>query len=117
MCRRDRAMVTESRSSKKSKSSICMIRSVVRDSGGSFDHSLKTRCESLKTFSTTVEKVFSDSQRVFNEWSKLPPESRTTDRIMQMLDFDFFELLDSVTIARSRRHIQAFYDTTEIGPF
>jgi hypothetical protein len=54
---------------------------------------------------------------VFNEWSKLDPEQRTTDRILQMLDFDFFELLDSVTIARSRKHIQAFYDTTEIGAF
>lgn len=67
--------------------------------------------------STTVDKVFSDAQRVFNEWSKLPPETRTADRILQMLDFDFFELLDSVTIARSRKHIQAFYDTTEIGTF
>ncbi|WP_454226520.1 hypothetical protein [Propioniciclava flava] len=69
------------------------------------------------SLSTTVEKVFSDAQRVFNEWSKLDPEHRTTDRILQMLDFDFFELLDSVTIARSRKHIQAFYDTTEIGAF
>lgn len=67
--------------------------------------------------STTVEKVFSDAQRVFNEWSKLDTEHRTADRILQMLDFDFFELLDSVTIARSRKHIQAFYDTTEIGAF
>jgi superfamily II DNA or RNA helicase len=67
--------------------------------------------------STTVEKVFSDAQRVFNEWSKLPPEARTTDAILKMLDFDFFELLDSVTIARSRRHIQSFYDMTEIGAF
>jgi superfamily II DNA or RNA helicase len=67
--------------------------------------------------STTVEKVFSDAQRVFNEWSKLPPESRTTDQILKMLDFDFFDLLDSVTIARSRKHIQAFYDTSEIGAF
>ncbi len=67
--------------------------------------------------STTVEKVFSDAQHVFNEWSKLAPELRTTERILQMLDFDFFELLDSVTIARSRKHIQAFYDTTEIGAF
>ncbi|MBP1137313.1 SNF2 family DNA or RNA helicase [Arthrobacter sp. PvP023] len=67
--------------------------------------------------STSVEKVFSDAQRVFNEWSKLSPEDRTSERILQMLDFDFFELLDSVTIARSRKHIQAFYDTTEIGAF
>ena len=61
--------------------------------------------------------MFSDAQRVFNEWSKLPPEDRTTDPILKMLDFDFFELLDSVTIARSRKHIQAFYDTTDIGAF
>ncbi|MGV3073122.1 helicase-related protein [Corynebacterium phoceense] len=67
--------------------------------------------------STSIDKVFADAQRAFNEWSKLDVESRTTDRILKMLDFDFFELLDSVTIARSRRHIQTFYDTTEIGAF
>ena len=67
--------------------------------------------------STTVEKVFSDAQRVFNDWSRLPVEARTAEAILKMLDFDFFELLDSVTIARSRKHIQAFYDMTEIGPF
>ena len=69
------------------------------------------------SLSTTVEKVFSDAQRVFNDWSKLPPEDRTTDQILRMLDFDFFELLDSVTIARSRKQIQAFYDTSDIGAF
>ena len=69
------------------------------------------------SLSTSVEKVFSDAQRVFNDWSKLTPEDRTTDRILHMLSFDFFELLDAVTIARSRKHIQAFYDTTEIGAF
>lgn len=67
--------------------------------------------------STTIEKVFTDAQRVFNQWSKLPPNARSTDQILRMLDFDFFELLDSVTIARSRKHIQAFYDTSEIGAF
>jgi hypothetical protein len=67
--------------------------------------------------STTIEKVFADAQRVFNEWSKLPVEKRTASAILEMLDFDFFELLDAVTIARSRKHIQAFYDMTEIGAF
>ena len=67
--------------------------------------------------STSIETVFRDAQKVFNEWSKLDPEERTADRILKMLDFDFFELLDSVTIARSRKHIQAFYDTSEIGSF
>jgi len=36
---------------------------------------------------------------------------------LDALDFDFFELLDSVTIARSRKHIETFYDTTDIGKF
>jgi hypothetical protein len=67
--------------------------------------------------STTVEKVFANAQRVFNEWSKLPVGTRTAKTILEMLDFDFFELLDAVTIARSRKHIEAFYDTTEIGAF
>jgi hypothetical protein len=66
---------------------------------------------------TSVEEVFRQAQRVFNEWSKLPAEERTTETILARLDFDFFELLDAVTIARSRKHIQAFYDTSEIGPF
>lgn len=42
---------------------------------------------------------------------------RTTDALLRALDFDFFELLDSVTIARSRKHIEKYYDTTEIGKF
>jgi len=67
--------------------------------------------------SSTVEEVFRQAQRSFNEWSKLPAELRTTDAILARLDFDFFDLLDAVTIARSRKHIQAFYDTTDIGAF
>ncbi|WP_460809920.1 SNF2-related protein [Microlunatus endophyticus] len=66
---------------------------------------------------TSIEEVFRQAQRVFNEWSDLPPEDRTTDAILARLDFDFFELLDAVTIARSRKHIQAFYDTADIGAF
>jgi len=67
--------------------------------------------------STSVEEVFRHAQRVFNEWADLPPDARTTDAILARLDFDFFELLDAVTIARSRKHIQAFYDTTDVGVF
>ena len=66
---------------------------------------------------SSIEEVFRQAQRVFNEWSELAPESRTTDAILARLDFDFFELLDAVTIARSRKHIQAFYDTADIGAF
>jgi superfamily II DNA or RNA helicase len=65
----------------------------------------------------TVEEIFRGAQTAFNAWSKLPPEERTARAILDSLDFDFFELLDSVTIARSRKHIQTFYDTKDIGPF
>ena len=65
----------------------------------------------------TVEDIFRNAQASFNSWAKLPTEQRTAQAILNTLDFDFFELLDSVTIARSRKHIQAFYDTTEIGSF
>lgn len=67
--------------------------------------------------SKTVEDIFRGAQASFNAWAKLPPEERTARAILDSLDFDFFELLDSVTIARSRKHIQTFYDTTEIGQF
>ena len=70
----------------------------------------------LKT-ERSVEEIFRRAQLAFNEWSKLPPEERTPEAIMKSLDFDFFELLDSVTIARSRKHIEKYYDTTDIGTF
>jgi hypothetical protein len=65
----------------------------------------------------SVEEIFRQAQAAFTRWSKLPAEERTPDAILKSLDFEFFELLDSVTIARSRRHIEAHYDTTEIGTF
>lgn len=64
-----------------------------------------------------VENIFRRAQAQFKAWSKLPPEERTPEAILSSLDFDFFELLDSVTIARSRKHIEKFYDTKEIGKF
>ena len=64
-----------------------------------------------------VEEVFRQAQKAFNVWSKLPAAQRTTDALLRMLDFDFFELLDSVTIARSRKHIAKYYDTSAIGGF
>ncbi len=67
--------------------------------------------------SKSVEEVFRNAQTAFNAWSRLPPEERTPRAILGALDFDFFELLDSVTIARSRKHIQTFYDTKDIGHF
>lgn len=67
--------------------------------------------------SRSMEEIFRSVQMQFNAWSKLPAAQRTTDRLMKMLDFDFFKVLDAVTIARSRRHIEKYYDVGEIGKF
>jgi superfamily II DNA or RNA helicase len=64
-----------------------------------------------------IDEIFRRAQTAFNTWSNLPAEERTAEAILSALDFDFFELLDSVTIARSRRHIETFYDTSSIGTF
>lgn len=64
-----------------------------------------------------INVIFRQAQQAFNEWSKLPADERTTECLLNMLDFDFFELLDSVTIARSRKHIEKYYDTSSIGKF
>jgi helicase-like protein/SNF2 domain-containing protein len=70
----------------------------------------------LKT-DTSVEEIFRRAQKAFNTWSLLPPDERNAASILKELDFDFFELLDAVTIARSRKHIETFYDTKDIGKF
>lgn len=65
----------------------------------------------------SIDLIFRRSQQAFNVWSKFEPTERTTERLLDMLDFDFFEILDSLTIARSRKHITTYYDTTAIGKF
>lgn len=65
----------------------------------------------------SIDAIFNQAQAAFNAWAKLSADERTAQTILDALDFDFFELLDSVTIARSRRHIETFYDTSDIGTF
>lgn len=65
----------------------------------------------------SIDDIFKNAQKAFNQWSKFEAEERSTDRLLRMLDFDFFEVLDSVTIARSRKHIEKYYDTAQIGKF
>ena len=66
---------------------------------------------------STIDTIFNRAQKAYNLWSKLPKEERTTQRLLDSLSFDFFEVLDSVTIARSRKHIEQYYDTADIGKF
>lgn len=67
--------------------------------------------------SKPIDDIFKQAQKAFGAWSKLEPKYRTTEALLKTLDFDFFEVLDSVTIARSRKHIEKYYNTEEIGKF
>lgn len=72
-----------------------------------------------KELNTTnsIDMIFKKAQTAYNEWTALPIEARTSEKLIEKLDFDFFSLLDSVTIARSRKHIHEFYNVKEIGDF
>jgi len=67
----------------------------------------------------SVETILSNAQKIFNDWTKLPVEERSSQALLASLNmnFDFFKLLDSVTIARSRKHIEKYYDINKIGKF
>ena len=81
-----------------------------------YEGNANTLDEQLDT-TKPIDEIFRQAQTAFNAWSKLPAEQRTTTALLKKLDFDFIEVLDSVTIARSRRHIERYYNTSEIGKF
>lgn len=64
-----------------------------------------------------IQSIFRNAQKVFNAWSKLPTSERHAKDLLDKLDIDFSIILDSVTIARSRKHIQKFYNINDIGKF
>lgn len=75
------------------------------------------RIDNVLNTSSSIDDIFRQAQTAYNVWAKLPAEQRTTKELLGRLSFDFFEVLDSVTIARSRKHIEQYYDTADIGKF
>lgn len=69
--------------------------------------------EGIKSIEATLRKA----QTIFNKWVKLPEKDRTTQTFLEMINFDYFKLLDTITIARSRKHIEKYYNMSEIGKF
>ncbi len=65
----------------------------------------------------SIDSIFRDAQTVYSKWAKLPSEKRTTEKLVDSLSYDFFQLLDAVTIARSRSHIIKYYNTNDVGRF
>lgn len=65
----------------------------------------------------SIEGTIRFAQSAFNRWLAMPEEKRTSERLLDMLGFDYFRLLDLLTIARSRKHIERYYGTAETGRF
>jgi SNF2 family DNA or RNA helicase len=66
---------------------------------------------------TSIDTTVRLAQMQFNKWLALPEEDRRPNRLMDMLGFDYFKLLDLLTIARSRKHVEKYYGIEETGRF
>ncbi|MEX2345296.1 MAG: helicase-related protein [Balneolaceae bacterium] len=65
----------------------------------------------------SIEQTLKKAQAKFNQWQKLDKDERNTERLLEALNFDYFKLLDLLTIARSRKHITKYYNDAELGSF
>jgi len=65
----------------------------------------------------SIEETLRKAQARFNQWLKLDAQNRKVETLLDSMKFDYFKLLDILTIARSRKHIEKYYDIAEIGEF
>ena len=66
---------------------------------------------------SSIDSTTRLAQKQFNRWMDLDDLERTPSRLVEMLGFDYFTLLDLLTIARSRKHVEKYYGTAETGRF
>ncbi|MCM0666405.1 DEAD/DEAH box helicase [Flavobacterium tyrosinilyticum] len=66
----------------------------------------------------SITQVMRDAQRKFTNWYKNgDPNNLDVNALMESLDGSYFRILDMLTIARSRKHIEKYYDMADIGNF
>lgn len=65
----------------------------------------------------SIEETLRKAQTRFNNWLRLEDHERNVEVLLDTMNFDYFKLLDLLTIARSRKHIEKYYDISEIGSF
>ncbi len=61
----------------------------------------------------SIQETLRVAQTVFNEWATRKGERNTRD-LLEQLGSPFFKLLDGLTIARSRKHVQKYYKDSVI---
>ena len=67
----------------------------------------------IDNISITLKKA----QTIFNKWMDLSDDERTLENLLSSFNIDYFKLLDTLTIARSRKHIEKYYNISEIWKF
>ena len=65
----------------------------------------------------SIDYTLKTAQAAYNRWTNLSVENRTTDRFLNMVNPEYFQLLDLLSIARSRKHIEKYYNVKDIGQF
>lgn len=65
----------------------------------------------------SIESTLRQAQSRFSRWAEQDPDVRTSKDLLDSMNFDYFKLLDIYTIARSRKHIEKYYGTEDIGKF
>lgn len=67
----------------------------------------------------SIKETLMSAQKAFTTWAKMKTDDRKTVDLLEKLSASFFKLLDELTIARSRKHIQKYYKATiaELGGF
>lgn len=65
----------------------------------------------------SIEGTLRKAQSRFTKWAEQDPDERTSKDLLDSMNFDYFKLLDIYTIARSRKHIEKYYGTSDMGEF
>lgn len=65
----------------------------------------------------SIDYTLKTAQAAFNRWTQLPAENRTTETFLNLVNSEYFQLLDLLSIARSRKHIEKYYNIKDIGQF
>lgn len=65
----------------------------------------------------SIESTLRKAQARFTNWQNSPDEQRTSEALLGALGMDYIRLLDLITIARSRKHIEKYYGTADVGRF
>jgi len=66
-----------------------------------------------------IKETLRQAQGHFSNWAKQTPAKRKTSDLLARLGADFFKLLDELTIARARKHLQKYYrhEMDRLGQF